>query len=126
MHQIVVKVRFISPTISHRPILDQDQHIYEATTAFIEYPAFLLLLTLVHLNPILRANKLLFGPGLLGTLGEYIHLLFESEECKQDFFPAEQHRKQRKMLNPVFSIAHLREMSKLWSLFSRSRRTERS
>ncbi|KAF8908659.1 cytochrome P450 [Gymnopilus junonius] len=36
-------------------------------------------------------NKACFGPGLLGALGE-------------------QHRKQRKMLNPVFSMAHLRNM----------------
>ncbi|KAF8966256.1 cytochrome P450 [Flammula alnicola] len=34
---------------------------------------------------------ILFGEGVVGTLGE-------------------QHRKQRKMLNPVFSIAHMREM----------------
>jgi len=34
---------------------------------------------------------LIFGPGLLGTLGDH-------------------HRKQRKMLNPVFSIVHMREM----------------
>lgn len=39
----------------------------------------------------LEVNKLTFGPGLLSSLGE-------------------QHRKQRKMLNPVFSIAHMREM----------------
>ncbi|KIM41638.1 hypothetical protein M413DRAFT_152589 [Hebeloma cylindrosporum] len=54
-------------------IVVKDQYVYEETTSFIE------------------GNKLMFGPGLLGTLGE-------------------QHRKQRKMLNPVFSIAHMREM----------------
>ncbi|KAF9474249.1 cytochrome P450 [Pholiota conissans] len=54
-------------------IIVKDQYIYEETSAFIE------------------GNKLIFGPGLLGTLNE-------------------QHRKQRKMLNPVFSIAHMREM----------------
>ncbi|KAF9479975.1 cytochrome P450 [Pholiota conissans] len=43
-------------------------------------------------NPyIIAFNKLVFGEGLLSTLGD-------------------QHRKQRKMLNPVFSIAHMREM----------------
>ncbi|TFK40020.1 cytochrome P450 [Crucibulum laeve] len=36
-------------------------------------------------------NRIIFGEGLLGTLGGH-------------------HRKQRKMLNPVFSIAHMREM----------------
>ncbi|KAF8198596.1 cytochrome P450 [Pholiota molesta] len=40
----------------------------------------------------IKGCNLWFGEGLLGTLGE-------------------QHRKQRKMLNPVFSIAHMREMS---------------
>ncbi|KAJ3506994.1 hypothetical protein NLJ89_g6550 [Agrocybe chaxingu] len=39
----------------------------------------------------IQINKSLFGEGLLSTLGE-------------------RHRHQRKMLNPVFSIAHLREM----------------
>ncbi|KAF8962739.1 cytochrome P450 [Flammula alnicola] len=40
----------------------------------------------------LEGNKLIFGHGLLSTLDE-------------------QHRKQRKMLNPVFSIAHMRGMN---------------
>ncbi|KAF8955775.1 cytochrome P450 [Flammula alnicola] len=39
----------------------------------------------------IQSNGLFFGQGLLGTHGE-------------------RHRKQRKMLNPVFSIAHMREM----------------
>ncbi|KAF8640256.1 hypothetical protein AX16_010151 [Volvariella volvacea WC 439] len=39
----------------------------------------------------LTGNDLFFGPGLLATLGD-------------------QHRKQRKMLNPVFSMAHMRQM----------------
>ncbi|KAG2151003.1 cytochrome P450 [Suillus bovinus] len=39
----------------------------------------------------LATNKVLFGDGLLSTLGEH-------------------HRKQRKMLNPVFSISHVRDM----------------
>ncbi|KAF8805234.1 cytochrome P450 [Phlegmacium glaucopus] len=51
----------------------KDQYIYEETSSFIQ------------------GNRLFFGPGLLGTLGDY-------------------HRKQRKMLNPVFSIAHMRGM----------------
>ncbi|PIL23231.1 cytochrome P450 [Ganoderma sinense ZZ0214-1] len=39
----------------------------------------------------IKSNQLHFGPGLLGTLGDH-------------------HRKQRKLLNPVFSIAHMRRM----------------
>ncbi|ESK90095.1 cytochrome p450 [Moniliophthora roreri MCA 2997] len=54
-------------------ILIKDQYAFE------EQPVFIL------------TNKLLFGNGLLSTLGEH-------------------HRKQRKMLNPVFSIAHMRDM----------------
>ncbi|KAE9394005.1 cytochrome P450 [Gymnopus androsaceus JB14] len=39
----------------------------------------------------IASNLLVFGNGLLGTLGQH-------------------HRKQRKMLNPVFSAAHMRDM----------------
>ncbi|OBZ67636.1 Docosahexaenoic acid omega-hydroxylase CYP4F3 [Grifola frondosa] len=39
----------------------------------------------------LKTNMLAFGPGLLSTLGDH-------------------HRKQRKLLNPVFSINHMRHM----------------
>ncbi|KJA16173.1 hypothetical protein HYPSUDRAFT_47597 [Hypholoma sublateritium FD-334 SS-4] len=54
-------------------ILVKEQHIFEESPFVI------------------TSNNLIFGPGLLGTLGD-------------------QHRKQRKMLNPVFSMAHMREM----------------
>ncbi|KAK7038700.1 hypothetical protein VNI00_010584 [Paramarasmius palmivorus] len=54
-------------------ILIKDQYTFEEQRAFI------------------LTNQLLFGKGLLSTLGEH-------------------HRRQRKMLNPVFSIAHMREM----------------
>ncbi|KAF9459159.1 cytochrome P450 [Collybia nuda] len=54
-------------------IVVKDQYVYEETQAFIQ------------------GNRLLFGDGLLSTLGEH-------------------HRKQRKMMNPVFSIAHMRGM----------------
>ncbi|KAF7768284.1 hypothetical protein Agabi119p4_7527 [Agaricus bisporus var. burnettii] len=58
-------------------ILVKDQYIYEESESFT------------------LSSKLLFGEGLLSTLGE-------------------QHRKQRKMLNPVFSIAHMREMTPIF------------
>ncbi|KAH7928041.1 cytochrome P450 [Leucogyrophana mollusca] len=54
-------------------IVVKDQYIYEETDLFLE------------------TNKLVFGDGLLSSLGE-------------------QHRKQRKMLNPVFSTNHMRQM----------------
>jgi len=43
----------------------------------------------------------MFGPGLLGTLGD-------------------QHRKQRRILNPVFSSAHMRGMSMFTIYFDKS------
>jgi hypothetical protein len=73
LHQIIVKVRFFSLDYrSHSRPMSQDQHIYEETTSFIEYPLFLLSWTPVHWNPIPRINKLVFGPGLVATLGEHI------------------------------------------------------
>ncbi|KAK7040122.1 hypothetical protein VNI00_009927 [Paramarasmius palmivorus] len=54
-------------------IFVKDQMVYEETAAFLD------------------SNELMFGKGLLATLGDH-------------------HRKQRKMLNPVFSIAHMRNM----------------
>ncbi|KAJ3874012.1 cytochrome P450 [Lentinula edodes] len=44
----------------------------------------------------IESGPLLFGNGLLSTIGE-------------------QHRKQRKMLNPVFSIAHMRSMMPIFN-----------
>ncbi|KAF9565205.1 cytochrome P450 [Agrocybe pediades] len=55
-------------------ILVKEQYVFEETSSFVE------------------GNKLLFGPGLVATLGE-------------------QHRKQRKMLNPVFSMAYMRDIA---------------
>ncbi|KAL0579646.1 hypothetical protein V5O48_002342 [Marasmius crinis-equi] len=60
------------PKAMHQ-ILVKDQYTFEEQPAFIE------------------TNKLVFGLGLLSTLGDH-------------------HRKQRKMLNPVFSVAHMRNM----------------
>ncbi|PIL23347.1 cytochrome P450 [Ganoderma sinense ZZ0214-1] len=54
-------------------IVVKDQDIYHETDMF------------------LMANKLIFGEGLIATVGE-------------------QHRKQRKMLNPVFSLANMRSV----------------
>jgi len=59
----------------------------------------------------------MFGPGLLSSLGEFnsrkafdVLIRFEMK--------GEVHRKQRKMLSPVFSITHLREMGAFYILFS--------
>jgi cytochrome P450 len=57
-----------------------------------------------------RANDILFGKGLLSTLGSSSSLLpFSLSLMKHE---GDHHRKQRKMLNPVFSTAHMRQMSK--------------
>ncbi|KAJ3480633.1 hypothetical protein NLI96_g8209 [Meripilus lineatus] len=44
---------------------------------------------------IISMNVMVFGPGLVSTIGD-------------------QHRKQRKMLNPVFSVKHLRQMTPIF------------
>ncbi|KAF8807052.1 cytochrome P450 [Phlegmacium glaucopus] len=54
-------------------IIVKDQYIYEEPSSFIQ------------------GNRLYFGPGLLGSLGDH-------------------HRRQRKMLNPMFSSGHMREI----------------
>lgn len=59
----------------------------------------------------LRFNRLLFGNGLLANKGERCERFSGYTNSSIDV--GERHRKQRKMLNPVFSIAHMREMSAL-------------
>jgi len=54
-------------------VILKEQYIYEESRSFI------------------ATNLLVFGPGLLSTLGDH-------------------HRKQRKLLNPVFSVNHMRHM----------------
>ncbi|KAI0259683.1 cytochrome P450 [Gloeopeniophorella convolvens] len=64
---------YVSDPLALHHIVVKEQHIYTETDMFI------------------MGNKLIFGEGLISTLGE-------------------QHRKQRKMLNPVFSLANMREL----------------
>ncbi|KAA1468090.1 cytochrome P450 [Dentipellis sp. KUC8613] len=64
---------YVSDPRAIHNIIVKDQYIYEETSDFI------------------TNNRLTFGPGLLGTLGEH-------------------HRQQRKLLNPIFSINHMRYM----------------
>ncbi|KAI0718779.1 cytochrome P450 [Cerioporus squamosus] len=67
------RMLFIFDPMALHSIIVKDQYVYEEAAWFI------------------RSNRMVLGPGLLGTLGEH-------------------HRKQRKLLNPVFSIAHMRCM----------------
>ena len=53
----------------------------------------------------------MFGKGLLATLGLLLSFNFFFDlaySCLEH--EGDQHRKQRKMLNPVFSVAHMRDM----------------
>ncbi|KAI0317187.1 cytochrome P450 [Amylostereum chailletii] len=68
------KLLFVSDTKALYSILIKDQNVFEEAEWFLE------------------ANRVVFGPGLLATLG------------------APTHRKQRKILNPAFSINHMRRM----------------
>ncbi|RXW17120.1 hypothetical protein EST38_g8727 [Candolleomyces aberdarensis] len=67
------KILYVFDPKALHHIAIKDQHIFEESDAFI------------------AGNKLIFGDGLLGTIGDH-------------------HRKQRRMLNPVFSNAHMRDM----------------
>ncbi|KAG2036047.1 cytochrome P450 [Suillus americanus] len=64
---------YVSDPRALHHILVKEQHTFEENDSF------------------LFCNKLIFGDGLISTLGE-------------------QHRKQRKMLNPVFSTSNMREL----------------
>ena len=54
---------------------------------------------------------MLFGEGIFATIGMSF-AFFQKKGAMADeaAFLGERHRVQRKMLNPVFSIAHMREM----------------
>ncbi|KIM86621.1 hypothetical protein PILCRDRAFT_815850 [Piloderma croceum F 1598] len=67
------KQLYVSDSKALHHILVKDQYVFEQP------------------NYVIQTNRVLFGMGLFGTLGEY-------------------HKKQRKMLNPVFSAKHLRDM----------------
>ncbi|PCH40527.1 cytochrome P450 [Wolfiporia cocos MD-104 SS10] len=68
---------YISDPKALHNILVKEEPIYQESSLFI------------------RLNYLVFGRGLLATLGE-------------------QHRKQRKMLNPVFSVNHMRRLTPIF------------
>lgn len=58
----------------------------------------------------------MLGPGLLGTLGKAVSALcwYFAHAGYQIIIAGHQHKKQRKMLTPVFSVKHLREMTPLF------------
>ncbi|KAJ3490087.1 hypothetical protein NLI96_g1671 [Meripilus lineatus] len=71
------KMLFVYDPKALHQIVVKEQYTYEETPIF------------------LKINHLMFGPGLLSTLGEH-------------------HRHQRKMLNPVFHINHMRYMEPIF------------
>ncbi|KAH7930153.1 cytochrome P450 [Leucogyrophana mollusca] len=82
---------YVSDPRAMHHIIVKDQHIWEETDMFI------------------MGNRLIFGDGLISTLGNPV--VASCQRCKADCWVAgEQHRKQRKMLNPVFSLANMREL----------------
>ncbi|CCM02691.1 uncharacterized protein FIBRA_04797 [Fibroporia radiculosa] len=66
-------IPYIADPKALHTILIKEEHIFQETDGFI------------------TSNMLMFGPGLLGTVGDM-------------------HRRQRKLLNPAFSTAHMRHM----------------
>ena len=57
------------------------------------------------------ANSILFGNGLLTTLGATSSSPLQCNCYRRGITPGDHHKKQRKLMNPVFSIAHMRNMS---------------
>ncbi|KAG6864977.1 hypothetical protein C0991_005846 [Blastosporella zonata] len=61
-------------------------------------------------------NGIVFGGGLVSTQGKVVYSEGISRWVAESILisiPGDQHKKQRKMLSPVFSIAHMRQMSKV-------------
>ena len=89
---------FVSDPQALQSILLRDQDIFEESSWLVEYVRDLHSLPAVHLSDytlFCRWNKIIFGKSLLSTHGAV-------------------HRKQRKLLNPVFSIAHMRHLTPIF------------
>ena len=95
------------PDAMHNVIV-KDQYIYEEAAFFIKCVQLYLRYTMRDLT-VPRSNLLHFGPGLLGTLGKSYGIP-NTRLPKLISASGDHHRKQRKLLNPVFSIAHMRRM----------------
>jgi hypothetical protein len=89
-------------------ILIKDQDIFEETAFFIECVRVLVQSWLNNRRLIMpRRNRVIFGLGLLSTTGIDIALLLLNILTSSE---GAHHREQRKLINPVFSTAHLRDM----------------
>ncbi|KAF9528231.1 cytochrome P450 [Crepidotus variabilis] len=82
---------YISDPVALQHILGKDQNIYEETRGWIESVMRVTCKQIFGLRVHCSGNLLIFGRGLLSTLGE-------------------EHKKQKKMLNPAFSTTSIRQM----------------
>ncbi|KAJ6561523.1 cytochrome P450 [Mycena vulgaris] len=87
----------VSDPVALHHILVKEPTVFEEWAAFTDLP---------H-SACLSTNSLLFGEGLIATIGE-------------------QHQKQRKMLNPVFSWKHIRSMAPTFFAIAKERQLEQS
>jgi hypothetical protein len=112
LHHIIVKV--LGLCYIHHNLMSlspKDQYIYEETSAFIEYIVLAIRNWPWHvLISYFKGKSLVFWSWTSGNLGYFLcHFcicIIQVWSIKGDH-----HRKQRKMLNPVFSMAHMRGMS---------------
>lgn len=113
MHHIFVKVCCCAvPSISFWLIHQHwtgSRNLWRAPLVYIVSPVVLSLPTDSD-TYCYRLNALAFGEGLLSTLGGAALAWGASRKILTFRCQGSQHRKQRKMLNSVFSIAHLRSM----------------
>ena len=58
-----------------------------------------------------RTNTVVFGKGLLATLGTPFVFSVNIYTDGRATHEGEDHRRQRKVMNPVFSTSHIRSMS---------------
>lgn len=63
-----------------------------------------------ELTDILRTMNSVFGPGLLSVRGTFLRIKLFSPVNLTSGFVGKEHQKQRKQLNPVFSVRYLRDM----------------
>lgn len=107
------RVLYVSDPESLHSIILRDQLYYEEASFILEY------VPSPHRGYIgvnmasFSMNMMVFGPGLLSTLGIWsTRRLWPLDSYSNS--SGHQHRKQRKMLNPVFSVHHLRQMTPIF------------
>ncbi|EIN05330.1 cytochrome P450 [Punctularia strigosozonata HHB-11173 SS5] len=86
------QIYVMDPLALHH-IVVKDQEVFQETATFTNFVVIPSIDT--ECSPVFRGLKIIFGEGLLATVGE-------------------QHRKQRKILNPVFSQSHMRNIGPIF------------